>query len=313
MSYFMHHHQSAARVSAIRQRGFSLIEFMVASAISMIVLLAAGSTYFTTWQLKQQTQAKVSYQQDMREAGNLIRRDLRQAGDFGCLNAPDPGIIIGLFNVNMYIGQTFDGRHYIMKLKGSPIPNITLRSSNHAPLMIIYGNREAQSSTACGNNTKKENIVAVLYLVGRTQFDTHNHLYRVVWEWNKSTGTGQWGAMQMVAEYVDDMINQFQYQYTDNQTELPNCPKKKSDPNIQIKLTDKKPYFDTCTFSDNNACAVKKIDQNGIPLSPVLTETELKPYYLDDKGKVQFLPSYFINTMIPKGNVCLGQNLDADN
>lgn len=75
-----------------RLQGFSLIEFLVASAISIIVLIAAGSTYFTTRQLNQVASERLSAQQDLRNAANLIVRDARQAGTFGCANLASPNI-----------------------------------------------------------------------------------------------------------------------------------------------------------------------------------------------------------------------------
>ncbi|MCP2040297.1 type IV pilus assembly protein PilW [Neisseria sp. HSC-16F19] len=67
-------------------KGFSLIEFLVASAISMIVLIAAGSTYFMTRQLNHVASERLVAQQDLRNAATLIIRDARQAGTFGCAN-----------------------------------------------------------------------------------------------------------------------------------------------------------------------------------------------------------------------------------
>lgn len=74
------------------QAGFSLIEFLVASAISMIVLIAAGSTFFTTQQLNRVATERLNAQQDLRNAANLIVRDARQAGTFGCANLTSPRV-----------------------------------------------------------------------------------------------------------------------------------------------------------------------------------------------------------------------------
>lgn len=72
--------------AAAAQQGFSLIEFLVASAISIIVLIAAGSTYFMTRQLNQVAGERLNVQQDLRNAATLMIRDARQAGTFGCAN-----------------------------------------------------------------------------------------------------------------------------------------------------------------------------------------------------------------------------------
>lgn len=69
-----------------RMKGFSLIEFLVASALSMIVLLAVTSTYFTARGLNTAAGQRLSVQQDLRNASAQIVRDARMAGSFGCFN-----------------------------------------------------------------------------------------------------------------------------------------------------------------------------------------------------------------------------------
>lgn len=82
---------SMRHMSVGKQQGFSLIEFLVASAISMIILIAAGTTYFMTRQLNQVSGERLVAQQDLRNAATLIIRDARQAGTFGCANLADMG------------------------------------------------------------------------------------------------------------------------------------------------------------------------------------------------------------------------------
>ncbi|WP_373740260.1 PilW family protein [Neisseria sp.] len=67
-------------------KGFSIIEFMVASLLSMIVLIAVSGGYFTTLQLNKAGMQRLSVQQDLRNAANQIVRDARMAGSFGCFN-----------------------------------------------------------------------------------------------------------------------------------------------------------------------------------------------------------------------------------
>ncbi|WMS17613.1 pilus assembly protein PilW [Neisseria subflava] len=66
--------------------GFSILEFLVASLLSMIVLMAVSSTYFTARGLNKSANARISIQQDLRNAANMIVRDARMAGNFGCFN-----------------------------------------------------------------------------------------------------------------------------------------------------------------------------------------------------------------------------------
>jgi len=67
-------------------RGFSILEFLVASPLSMIVLMAVSSTYFTARGLNKSANTRIGIQQDLRNAANMIVRDARMAGNFGCFN-----------------------------------------------------------------------------------------------------------------------------------------------------------------------------------------------------------------------------------
>ena len=64
-------------------RGFSILEFLVASLLSMIVLMAVSSTYFTARGLNKSANARIGIQQDLRNTANMIVRDARMAGNFG--------------------------------------------------------------------------------------------------------------------------------------------------------------------------------------------------------------------------------------
>lgn len=90
-------------------QGFSLIEFLVASALSMIVLLAVSSGYFTARSLNTAATSRLTVQQDLRNASNQIVRDARMAGNFGC------------FNMSAYDAQAViadSGSKDFLKLKG---------------------------------------------------------------------------------------------------------------------------------------------------------------------------------------------------
>ncbi|EJU64162.1 PilW family protein [Neisseria meningitidis] len=67
-------------------KGFTIIEFLVAGMLSMIVLMAVGSSYFTSRKLNDAANERLSAQQDLRNAATLIVRDARMAGGFGCFN-----------------------------------------------------------------------------------------------------------------------------------------------------------------------------------------------------------------------------------
>lgn len=67
-------------------KGFTIIEFLVAGMLSMIILMAVGSSYFTSRKLNDAANERLAIQQDLRNAATLIVRDARMAGSFGCFN-----------------------------------------------------------------------------------------------------------------------------------------------------------------------------------------------------------------------------------
>jgi len=68
------------------EHGFTLLEFMVASSLALIVLLAIGITYGTTSKMKRTSENRLAAQQDLRNVSELILRDAQMAGAFGCFN-----------------------------------------------------------------------------------------------------------------------------------------------------------------------------------------------------------------------------------
>ncbi|WP_040666965.1 PilW family protein [Neisseria wadsworthii] len=70
----------------IKPKGFSIIEFMVASLLSMIILIAVGSGYFAARKVNDVAIARLNAQQDIRNVSNMIVYDARMAGGFGCFN-----------------------------------------------------------------------------------------------------------------------------------------------------------------------------------------------------------------------------------
>lgn len=70
-------------------KGFTLIEFLVASSLAIIVIMAAGSTYFFTRKLNDNAQVRIDRQNALRNAATAITRDARVAGSFGCFVTAD--------------------------------------------------------------------------------------------------------------------------------------------------------------------------------------------------------------------------------
>lgn len=80
-------------------KGFTIIEFLVAGMLSMIVLMAVGSSYFTSRKLNDAANERLAIQQDLRNAATLIVRDARMAGGFGCFNMSEHPAADVVFNV----------------------------------------------------------------------------------------------------------------------------------------------------------------------------------------------------------------------
>ena len=84
--------QAQQKYSKKHSTGFSLIEFLVASVLSMIVLIAIGSGYFAARKINDVALGRLGVQQDMRNTANLIVRDARMAGSFGCFNMANKAV-----------------------------------------------------------------------------------------------------------------------------------------------------------------------------------------------------------------------------
>ncbi|EOF9699908.1 PilW family protein [Neisseria gonorrhoeae] len=67
-------------------KGFTIVEFLVAGLLSVIVLIVVVSSYFTSRKLNDAANERLAIQQDLRNAATLIVRDARMAGSFGCFN-----------------------------------------------------------------------------------------------------------------------------------------------------------------------------------------------------------------------------------
>ncbi|WP_312266572.1 pilus assembly protein PilW [Neisseria sp.] len=74
-----------------KPQGFSVIEFLVASLLSMIVLVAVGSGYYAARKVNDVAGGRLNTQQDIRNTANMIVRDSRMAGSFGCFNLNNSG------------------------------------------------------------------------------------------------------------------------------------------------------------------------------------------------------------------------------
>ena len=121
-------------------RGFSILEFLVASLLSMIVLMAVSSTYFTARGLNKSANARIGIQQDLRNAANMIVRDARMAGNFGCFNMANfpASAVIEDKSSNEYALKTADVNN-LLPVKEINKLGYTGFAQNGTALLFQYG------------------------------------------------------------------------------------------------------------------------------------------------------------------------------
>ncbi|WP_206222751.1 PilW family protein [Neisseria yangbaofengii] len=227
-----------------KMQGFSLIEFLVASALSMIVLMAVTSTYFTARNLNNAATSRLSVQQDLRGAATLLSRDARMAGSFGCFNMAD-------YTDNTVItddsNASFTLRSNIVNGKMVPItegevnyPGFSPLSKNNA-LIFQYGidatGSNANVASSCNKIAKSAGITdlttakSALKITGDETNGAISMLQHVVsayavGSFNNQAGlyrfqlnheTGNWGDPQLLMKDVQSMnINYFYIDNTDD-------------------------------------------------------------------------------------------------
>ena len=144
-----------------RIAGFTLIELLVASALSIIVLIAAGSGFVTTQKLSQVAKGRLQVQNDLRNATNMIVRDARMAGSFGCFNLAktatkdqtklkDHGVanVLGALEYN-------NQNQGVKYLDGAALslPEFTVSTSSPKVLLFTYGIGSSSGYSSSGANS----------------------------------------------------------------------------------------------------------------------------------------------------------------
>jgi hypothetical protein len=135
--------------------GFTLIEFLVASSLAVIVIIAATNTYLMTRQMNANTQTRLTIQQDLRNAGLMITRDVRNAGSFGCfstatassvfktangINTDFPSIPASTPDRNLVLDKTQDDGFGVRVIKQANVKFMTNPSTAASDMLIvIYG------------------------------------------------------------------------------------------------------------------------------------------------------------------------------
>ena len=142
--------------------GFTLIELLVASALSIIVLIAAGSGFVTTQKLSQVAKGRLQVQNDLRNATNMIVRDARMAGSFGCFNlakmaANNQAKLKDHGTGNVLLGALeFNNQNQGVKyLDGTALslPRFTVSTSSPKVLLFTYGIGSSSGYSSSGANS----------------------------------------------------------------------------------------------------------------------------------------------------------------
>ncbi|WP_373753874.1 PilW family protein [Neisseria weixii] len=227
-----------------KMQGFSLIEFLVASALSMIVLMAVTSTYFTARNLNNAATSRLSVQQDLRSAATLLSRDARMAGSFGCFNMAnyaDSTVVADDSNASFSLSNN------IVNDKMVPISQAEVNYSGFSPatannaLIFQYGidatGSNANIASSCNSIAKNSSIAdlttakSALKITGdetNGAISTLQHIVSAyaVGSFNNQTGlyrfqlnheTGNWGDPQLLMKDVQSMnINYFYIDNTDD-------------------------------------------------------------------------------------------------
>ena len=142
--------------------GFTLIELLVASALSIIVLIAAGSGFVTTQKLSQVAKGRLQVQNDLRNATNMIVRDARMAGSFGCFNlaktaAGNQKIKLKDHGTANVLGALeYNNQNQGIKYLDGTIlsqPEFTISKSSSKVLLFTYGIGSSSGYSSSGANS----------------------------------------------------------------------------------------------------------------------------------------------------------------
>ena len=141
--------------------GFTLIELLVASALSIIVLIAAGAGFVTTQKLSQVAKGRLQVQNDLRNATNMIVRDARMAGSFGCFNlakmaASNQTKLKDHGTANVLGALEYNNQNQGVKyLDGTALslPGFTVSTSSPKVLLFTYGIGSSSGYSSSGANS----------------------------------------------------------------------------------------------------------------------------------------------------------------
>ncbi|EMS1862510.1 PilW family protein [Neisseria gonorrhoeae] len=130
-------------------KGFTIVEFLVAGLLSVIVLIAVVSSYFTSRKLNDAANERLAEQQDLRNAATLIVRDARMAGSFGCFNMSEHignDVVFNVAQKNALFSLKRDSTNKLIPITESPNINYQNFFQVSSALIFQYGIDDVDAS-----------------------------------------------------------------------------------------------------------------------------------------------------------------------
>ncbi|HFB4420081.1 TPA: PilW family protein [Neisseria gonorrhoeae] len=132
-------------------KGFTIVEFLVAGLLSVIVLIAVVSSYFTSRKLNDAANERLAEQQDLRNAATLIVRDARMAGSFGCFNMSEHtgnDVVSNVAQKNALFYSKRNSTNKLIPITESPNINYQKFFQVSSALIFQYGIDDVNASAA---------------------------------------------------------------------------------------------------------------------------------------------------------------------
>lgn len=304
-------------------KGFTIVEFLVAGLLSVIVLIAVVSSYFTSRKLNDAANERLAIQQDLRNAATLIVRDARMAGSFGCFNMSEhteKDVVSDVAQKNRLFSLKMNSTNKVISNgtdnKLIPIAeslNIRYQGFTHRPNALIfqYGIDDVNASadttvvSSCAAISKPgkqilnlEDVKKELKIVGQDKEQNGNiarqrHVVNAyaVGRFGNEEGLfrfqlnekGEWGNPQLLAKKIKRMRVQYIY--------VSGCPEDEdAGKEEQFKYTDK---FD----SSVTPAGVEVLLDSGGSDAKIAASSD------------NIIYAYRINATIRGGNVCANRTL----
>lgn len=295
-------------------KGFTIVEFLVAGLLSVIVLIAVVSSYFTSRKLNDAANERLAIQQDLRNAATLIVRDARMAGSFGCFNMSEhteKDVFFGVTQKKPLFSLKRNSTNKLIPIAESPNIGYQGFTQRLNALIFQYGIDDANASaettvvSSCGaiskpgkqiptledakkelkiqdsdkeqnGNIARQRHVVNAYAVGRFG-NNEEGLFRF-----QLDDKGEWGNPQLLAKKVKRMDVRYIY--------VSGCPEDEdAGKEEQFKYTDK---FD----SSVTPAGVEVLLDNGSDAKIAASSDNI-------------IYAYRINATIRGGNVCANRTL----